>query len=148
MSNEKVHWEDSYAIGIRYIDDQHKKLFDLVNKLYDLKDNANIKEEIREILYAFRDYTIIHFKDEEEYMKSISYPKLQEHKHKHKKIIDSLVQIINTPATLGIIKTKMRVIAKRVLVDHIVEEDHKIALFKQNNIISEEVFALDDLVSD
>ena len=42
----------------------------------------------------------------------------------------------------------MRVIAKRVLVDHIVEEDHKIALFKQNNIISEEVFALDDLVSD
>ena len=114
MSNGKVRWEDSYSIGIESIDIQHKKLFELVNKLYDLKDNSNIKEEIRDILYAFREYTITHFQDEEFYMKSIGYPELEEHKLMHEHIIDSLSQIINTPANLSIIKTKMRVVAKRI----------------------------------
>ena len=71
MSNEKVHWEKSYAIGIKQIDDQYKKLFDLVNKLYDLEDNANIRED----------------------MKSIAYPALEEHTKIHEHIIDSLSQI-------------------------------------------------------
>ena len=148
MSNEKVHWEKSYEIGIREIDNQHKKLFNLVNKLYDLQENANIKEEIREILYAFRDYTIVHFKDEEEYMKSIAYPKLEEHRKIHEHIIESLSDIITTPAGLGIIKTKMRVVAKRILIEHIIEEDHKIALYKDSNTVAEEVFDLDDAASD
>ncbi len=148
MSNEKVHWEKSFAVGIKEIDDQHKKLFDLVNKLYDLEDNANIKEDIREILYAFRDYTLVHFKDEEEYMKSIAYPALEEHTKIHERIIDSLSQIISTPASLSIIKTKMRVVAKRILIEHIIEEDHKIALFQKSNTTSEEVFDLDDIASD
>jgi len=145
MRNEKVHWEDSYSIGIKEIDDQHKKLFDLVNKLYDLEDNENIKEDMREILYAFRDYTIVHFKDEEEYMRSIAYPELEKHKKKHERIVNSLSQIISTPASLSIIKTKMRVVAKRILVDHIIEEDHKIAIYKESNIAEEEVFDLDDI---
>ena len=67
-NHEKVHWENAYSVGIKDIDKQHKKLFELVNKLYDLNDNANIKEEIRDILYAFSDYTKVHFKDEEDYM--------------------------------------------------------------------------------
>ncbi len=145
MSQEKVHWENSYNIGIKSIDIQHKQLFDLVNKLFDLKDNVNVKEEIREILYAFSDYTIVHFKDEESYMASIGYPGLEEHKKIHQYIIESLSKIIHTPASLGIIKTKMRVVAKRILIEHIVEEDHKIALYKEANNIAEKVFDLDDM---
>ena len=144
MSQGKVHWEESYSIGIESIDTQHEKLFDLVNKLFDLEDNKNIKEEMRDILYAFRDYTIIHFKDEEEYMQSIGYPQYAQHHLMHEHIVDSLSQIINTPASLSIIKTKMRVVAKRILVDHIVEEDIKIAEYVKNNDIAEEVFDLDD----
>ncbi len=139
--NEKVHWESSYTVGIKSIDNQHKKLFDLVNKLFILDDSPNVKEEIRNILYAFRDYTIVHFGDEEEYMKSIAYPELDSHKLLHQQIIESLHSIIQTPASLNIIKTKMRVIAKRILVDHIVKEDHKIGLFALKN---EKVYALEE----
>lgn len=39
---KKVHWEDNYSIGIRSIDKQHRKLFNLVNKLYDLEESPNI----------------------------------------------------------------------------------------------------------
>ncbi len=148
MSNEKVHWEDSYSIGIEEIDNQHKKLFDLVNKLYDLEENANIKEEMRDILYAFSDYTKVHFRDEEKYMASIGYPELEEHKEIHQHIIESLSDIIHTPASLGIIKTKMRVVAKRILIEHIVGTDNKIALYQANKTVSEEVFDLDDVTFD
>jgi hemerythrin len=141
-NNEKVHWEQSYSVGIKPIDTQHKKLFDLVNKLYDLEENANVKEEIREILYAFRDYTIVHFKDEEAYMWAIGYPELEEHKEIHEQIVERLLQIIQTPANLSIIKTKMKMVAKRVLVEHIINEDHKIGIYASEHEIKEEIYNL------
>ncbi len=128
--NQKIPWDDRYKIGIQEIDYQHKKLFDLVNRLYDLDDAQDHKEELRVILYEFNNYMQTHFKDEEEYMLSINYPQLQEHIQIHKDIVENLAHIIQTPAKLNIIKTKMRVVAKRVLVDHIVQEDSKIKLFQ------------------
>ena len=143
-NHEKVHWENAYSVGIKDIDKQHKKLFELVNKLYDLNDNANIKEEIRDILYAFSDYTKVHFKDEEDYMKSISYPELEKHKEIHERIVESLSNIIHTPATLNIVKSKMRVVAKRVLIEHIVNEDFKIGLYAREHKAKAEIYNLDD----
>lgn len=143
MSNsEKVHWEESYSVGIRLVDHQHKKLFNLVNRLYDLEDNVNIKEQIREILYAFRDYTIVHFKDEEDYMQEIGYPELNNQKQLHKDIVESLSQIMQTPASLSIIKTKMRIVAKRVLIEHIVIEDKKIGVYVREHNIKEKIYNL------
>ncbi len=141
---DKVYWENSYSIGIRSIDIQHHKLFDIVNKLYDLEESENIKEEIRDILYAFKDYTLVHFKDEERYMQTIGYPDFEAHCKLHEKIIEGLVNIIRTPASLSIIQTKMKVIAKRILIDHIVNEDHKIGIFAQGKGIEEEIFTLDE----
>ena len=140
--NGKVEWNQAYSVGIRLVDQQHKKLFELVNKLYDLEENDNIKEQMREILYAFRDYTIVHFKEEEDYMLDIGYPDLEDHKIIHKNIIYSLSQILQTPASLSIIKTKMRVVAKRVLVEHIVHEDQKIGAFAKEHQTGEKIFTL------
>ncbi len=131
--NEKVHWDDSYKLGIKRVDDEHKKLFELVNKLYELEDTSGVKEEIRKILYEFSDYTVVHFRDEEEFMESISYPHLQEHKVIHQEIIESLSKIIHTPANLRIIKSKMRIVAKRVLIEHIINEDMKISQYILDN---------------
>ncbi|MEA2090749.1 MAG: hemerythrin family protein [Campylobacterota bacterium] len=142
--DQEIPWDDKYKLGIRMIDHQHKKLFDLVNRLYDLEDAKSTKEELRVILYAFNDYMQIHFKDEEKYMLSIKYPNLEEHKQIHNNIIENLTQIIQTPAKLSIIKTKMRVVAKRVLVDHIMHEDNKIKLFLQERE-DEEIFNITDL---
>ncbi len=128
-SNQKIPWDDRYSLGIEMIDTQHKKLFYLVNKLYDLEDGHDNREELRVILYEFSDYMKTHFGDEEEYMLSINYPLLEEHKELHSDIIENLSQIVHTPAKLPIIQTKMRVVAKRVLVDHIMHEDSKMILF-------------------
>ena len=143
-SKQKIPWDDRYEIGIEMIDYQHKKLFDLVNRLYYLEDTGSYKEDLRVILYEFSDYMQTHFKDEEEYMLSISYPALEEHKQLHKEIIEYLSQIIHTPAKLSIIKSKMKIVAKRALIDHIMEEDTKIKLFQLEEE-AENVFDISEL---
>lgn len=133
--DEKIPWDEKYRIGIRAIDSQHKKLFMIVNKLYDLEDESAAKDEIRSILYDFRDYMQTHFDEEEEFMRSINYDKLEEHKKLHQNLIEILASIIKTPANLGIIKSKMRVISKRALITHVLKEDIKIKDFIENTNI-------------
>lgn len=141
---DKILWNDEYKIGIKGIDKQHRELFDIVNRLYKLDDISGTKEKVRAILYKFNEYMKIHFKDEENYMQSIGYPDLQSHKQLHKDIIDNLSKIVHTPAKLNIIKSKIKVMAKRGLIDHIIHEDTKVKLFLINKgeDIDEEIFEI------
>lgn len=143
-SNQKVHWDDRYKLGIEAIDTQHEKLFELVNRLFELEDSNSDKEELREILYKFSDYMKVHFHDEEEYMASIDFPSLEEHKKLHQEIIESIAHVIATPAKLNIIKSKMRIVSKRALIDHIMNEDTKINLFLAEKE-DENIFDISDI---
>ena len=148
VSSEKIVWNEKYSIGIRSIDNQHKKLFMLVNRLYDLNEETTTKETIRSILYDFSDYMSTHFKEEEEYMRSIGYDKLEEHKQMHKELIDTLALIIKTPANLSIIKSKIKVIAKRALVSHIINEDSKIKEFQIRDASALKITDLSEIKED
>ena len=149
-TNEKIPWDDRYTLGIEIIDTQHKNLFASVNRLYVLlEEHKSTKDELRTILYEFSDYMNTHFKDEEEYMLSIGYDKLEEHKELHKELINYLALVIKSPAKLDIIKTKMRVVAKRALIDHIMHEDTKIKLFQMSqDKINEEIFDITNITAD
>jgi hemerythrin len=148
LEDEKIPWDDRYAIGIESLDDQHKKLFRLVNRLYEIKEPKVTKERLKSILYEFSDYMQTHFHEEEEYMSSIGYDKLQEHKALHQELIDYLASVINKPAKLDIIKTKMKIVAKRALIDHIMNEDTKIKLFLiEQNLENEIIFDITDITA-
>ena len=142
--NEALIWDDRYKLGIDAIDDQHKQLFALVSKLYALDDDKSTKEELKDILNEFSEYMKNHFEDEEEYMLSIGYPGLEEHKQLHKDLIDKLASVIKSSKKLSILKIKMRVIAKRVLIEHIVREDIKIKLFEMSKVNKNLIFDTDD----
>lgn len=142
--NEEIAWDDRYKLGIDSIDVQHKQLFALVSRLYALDDEHSTKEELSGILGEFSEYMKTHFSDEEEYMLSIGYPQLDEHKQLHQDLIDKLVAVVKSSPTLSILKIKMRVIAKRVLVDHIVREDIKIKIFEISKINENLIFDDDD----
>jgi hemerythrin len=143
-SNQKIPWDDRYKLGIEKIDTQHEKLFELVNRLFELEDSHSDKEKLRTILYEFSDYMKTHFRDEEEYMSLIEFPDIEEHKKLHQEIIESLTQVISTPAKLNIIKSKMRIVSKRALIDHIVHEDTKIKMFVTEQE-DENIFDISDI---
>ena len=65
------------------MDSQHKKLIEMVNRVHYLLEEGN-KEEAREyFLKEITDYIEKHFRDEEEFMKSINFPFYDVHKMAH-----------------------------------------------------------------
>ena len=125
MSTENIKWDNAYSLGIKNIDEQHKKLFEIVGKIFSLQESRDVKENIRTILHELHDYIKVHFKDEEEFMTSINYPDLIYHHELHEQLTKSVATILQDPSRLDIIQTKIRIIAKRALIDHILEEDSK-----------------------
>ncbi|TCS80544.1 bacteriohemerythrin [Pectinatus cerevisiiphilus] len=93
-----MHYEftDDYLTGIEFIDQEHKKLFDIANEAYDLLTNNFINDKYDRILnlvVELREYTIIHFADEEKYMESIQYLHRFSHKIEHMKFVEKLNSI-------------------------------------------------------
>jgi len=85
--------KEEYKIGVESIDEQHKKLFELADKAYMLlKDAFSLDkyDKIVDILEELKEYTIFHFKSEEEYMESINYKRLFTQKIEHEKFIKDL----------------------------------------------------------
>ncbi|OOM11939.1 bacteriohemerythrin [Clostridium saccharobutylicum] len=88
--------KEEYKIGVDHIDKQHEKLFELADKAYVLlKDEFAVDkyDKIVEIINKLKDYTIFHFKSEEEYMESINYKGLFSQKIQHEKFINVLEEM-------------------------------------------------------
>ena len=78
-----IEWTSNLSVGIASIDDQHKKLFDMADQLFEAGKNGKTKEFISEMLDFLDQYTKQHFKSEETYMKSIGYPDYENQRTMH-----------------------------------------------------------------
>lgn len=129
---EIVPWSAKYSLGIKDIDEQHQHLFELANRVFKLSDD-NEKEDIKELLVEFSEYMKTHFKDEEEYMRSIKFPELEYHQKLHENIIDTLSNVVKEVSSISELKIKMKDIAKKVLIEHIVDSDMKIKEYQEES---------------
>jgi len=84
-----------YYTGIEFIDQEHKKLFDIANKAYDLLKNEFIPDKydyIMELINELKDYAKYHFDHEETYMSSIKYKRFLSQKVAHDEFIEKINQ--------------------------------------------------------
>lgn len=89
-------FKEEYKTGIEFIDEQHKKLFEIADKTYYLlKDEFSIDkyDKIIELINELKDYTVFHFKSEEEYMESINYKRMFTQKIEHEAFIKKIEEI-------------------------------------------------------
>lgn len=83
MENQLM-WKDRYNIGVEVIDKEHKKLFKIINKLFNFGEDEEKSQWVcQEGIKYFKDHAVKHFADEEEYMESIHYSGLEMHKRIH-----------------------------------------------------------------
>ncbi|RXK46453.1 bacteriohemerythrin [Halorientalis pallida] len=67
-------WDDDrYSTGIERFDEQHKRLFGLLNDLHTAMDEGHSEERVGDILRELERYTEYHFGDEEEFMQDCGY---------------------------------------------------------------------------
>jgi len=80
-------WKDSYNIGVKEIDNQHRGLFDLISKLFDTKRVYRNDKYFLATFEMFTKFATIHFATEERYMREAKYSKLTEHRQEHEEFI-------------------------------------------------------------
>lgn len=81
----QLRWDERYNIGVDIIDREHKKLFGILNKLFDLRQQEKKSPWVcQEAVKYFKEHTLQHFADEEAYMASIEYAGLETHRRIHK----------------------------------------------------------------
>jgi hemerythrin len=85
-----IEWKDSYSVGVKLIDEQHKKLFSHLNDLYSAVEQVKDNENLSKVLNDLSDYVILHFSIEEKYFEEFRYEGMEEHKAQHKQYTDKI----------------------------------------------------------
>lgn len=84
MGNQLI-WNEQYNIGVDIIDKEHRKLFGILNKLFDFRrQDEKSQWGCHEAVKFFREHALQHFADEEAYMESVGYAGLETHRRIHK----------------------------------------------------------------
>ncbi|MCI8373095.1 MAG: bacteriohemerythrin [Lachnospiraceae bacterium] len=87
---------EEYLTGISKVDEQHKRLFEIIGDANELVNNEFIPDKfdnISALLNELTEYTKSHFQDEEVYMESIQYEGLAAQKRAHAGFIAKLEEI-------------------------------------------------------
>lgn len=80
-------WDSIYSVGDEFIDNQHKRLFQIANRFYNAYQARQARTVLGSIFDELIDYTILHFKDEEELLRQHNFPEFHQHKRNHEKLI-------------------------------------------------------------
>lgn len=95
MPNQEVFfkWSDAYSVNIKTIDDQHKELVNILNRLFNAVSMREGDKIIAGILDALTAYTQKHFALEERLMQQANYKDFVAHKAEHSKLLAQLDQL-------------------------------------------------------
>ena len=131
-----LEWNDKFSVGISMIDEEHKKLIGILNKVIFAKGHNNNPEELREVLREMTNYALTHFNTEETYMKEFNYPEYQDHKEEHRgfstEIIAYLHKVIKGDCQMV---NDLHEYLTQWLVNHIQGTDRQfIYCFKENGL--------------
>jgi hemerythrin-like metal-binding protein len=144
-----IEWTKKYETGIDKIDEQHMKLVDLINDLYDkvvLKKDVNA---VKEAILDLKLYTIFHFTTEEKMFGKYKYieDEHKDHVAGHKAFTDEIAKYM-TDEDSSQFELGYRLVEylKKWLFGHILVSDMKFATFMKHNHFTE--ISADDISFD
>ncbi len=130
---EQIVWDEKYNIGVEVVDTAHAKLFRIMKKLMDIsQDNSGdgYQSTYREMIKYLETYSMTHFSEEEEYMRSIRYKSYGHHKKIHDSFRDktlvSLKKDLELSGYSGSAVQRFVAIMSGWLSEHIMKEDQAI----------------------
>jgi len=129
-----LRWSDRYSVGNNDIDNDHRRLFEIINLLQEMQNTSDKESRFAEVLSSLFDYSLYHFNREEEYMNQISFNEIEEHKREHKKYI---IKISTYNSDFFSSKRPDEATVIEFLTNwwtnHILKSDVKYELFKSQN---------------
>jgi hemerythrin len=126
-----IEWTAKLSVGIDSIDEQHKKLVNMINALNDAMLTNSSDELLGKIFIGLAAYTQKHFTYEENMFAEYGYPDSEEHKRQHNELIAQVVDlkekfIENPQRTMS---ADLMLFLKRWITNHIMRTDKEYAEF-------------------
>ncbi len=88
----KTTWSEQYSVGIVRLDDQHRKIFQMLNNLRQAMLEKKSNQVLRDIINELAQYAKTHFTSEEAYFQMYNYPEKDEHKREHEEFVKKVRQ--------------------------------------------------------
>ena len=126
-------FKEEYVTGIKQIDEEHKRLFEIADETYNLSRKEFLVDkydQVIQILKELKEYATMHFEHEEAYMESIGYKKMFTQKVQHNAFREKL----NSWNLYDIDESSEEIVDEILnfltnwLVSHILEHDKQIGM--------------------
>jgi len=127
-------WTSELATGVKIIDEQHRALVDMINKLYAAMKNGHGKDVMEKLLDGLAEYTVKHFGTEEQYFEQFRYSETAAHKKIHEDLKAKVMDFIGKyKSGQAAISMDLMDFLKDWLENHIVKTDKRYARFFLDN---------------
>lgn len=131
-------WSEEYAIGHAAIDNQHRKIVDIINLLHSvLQDGAKSKAGAGEVFDQLAHYVMTHFAYEEQLIADAGYPieKIIEHRRQHDRLLNGVreVSLAYQTGDTEALAELLPYLYGAWLIDHICYSDKDYATYLQDS---------------
>lgn len=125
-----IKWRSSYETSIPSMDEQHRKLIDLINTMYRVMRKDEGPEQIDTVLKEMSEYASGHLRDEEALLQENGYTDFDSHLALHKEYLTKMEELReewDKDKTSG--AQNIYTFLRQWWLGHIVEEDQKYGPF-------------------
>jgi len=130
----ELNWSPAISVDVKVIDDQHKKLFEILNRALLKKNRGANRDEMIDVLRELVDYSDYHFRTEDNYMLDNNYPLFQNHRKEHGQYLRKLRALIEAyeNAEAGL-PDDISTFLEKWLLAHVSESDLRYARYFRSN---------------
>ena len=128
----KIVWDESISVGVTQLDEDHKRLLDILYYIEAHRNDDVKSEPISLVLEQIREFASSHFRREEKHMQSIEYPEYDSHKRSHKQFMEKTAALC-----IDVMKQKKETpqdihqFLYTWVVEHILREDQRYKAFNE-----------------
>jgi len=87
---KNIKWQPEYEFHIKVIDESHRKLVNLINRLTEMINRQACPENMSEIFFSLIHYAEHYLIREEILLRDLGYPQLDQHKEKYHFFIEKI----------------------------------------------------------
>ncbi|MCP4995174.1 MAG: bacteriohemerythrin [Gammaproteobacteria bacterium] len=134
-------WSEDFNIDIQPLDDDHRELFELINRCRKAFDNHEAPENGYPMLDEIYHYAQYHFKREEKVMAACDYPDIKNHRQVHALLLKQARSMMKEEREGMFDIRSLLAFLDDWCVGHVQSMDRNFASYCRGNILCEQVVA-------
>ncbi|MBW2184914.1 MAG: hemerythrin family protein [Deltaproteobacteria bacterium] len=126
-----LRWNSEFELGISLVDEQHRYLVLLLNKVYRDFNKGMLNDSLARVLDELSDYATYHFFAEERWMAEHQYPRLVDHRCEHDYFKQRIKEIQRDFARGNRVALEVLILMNDWVMNHIFNSDADCGCFIQ-----------------